>query len=112
MEIRNYGETHEDPVFATFDIYLPAFRMTLRRWKLRKTKRGTLFISGPVYAEEKKAPQSDMFTQGDKKIWTAYISFDPPRDEDFIRELKCLLNDFLPLQLQFPPHQAPKTQKA
>lgn len=101
MEVQNYKEMNDEKQFALFDIYIPALRMHLKNWKLRKSKQGKLFVAGPMFSVE----------QHNEKKWFPYVSFDPPKDDDFLKELKELLNAFLPLQLQFQPHQPKRTQE-
>jgi hypothetical protein len=51
MEILNYQDQPQGSyAIATFDIYFgPAWGMTLKNWKLCRSKNGHLFVQGPSY---------------------------------------------------------------
>lgn len=86
MEIVNYREVRDKPsVAAEFDIYIPAFKMTLRKWKLIRSKQGHTFPSAPSFA---------VGEDGDKKTYVPYVTFGEDRDREFRAKLDQALEAF------------------
>jgi hypothetical protein len=88
MEIENYREQPAGgSVVAIFDIAWPAqFGLTFRNWKLIRSKKGNLFITGPSYSEVQH--------NGDKK-WLPFIDFNKEKKESFEKKVLEALGPFL-----------------
>lgn len=90
MQIINYTDTIGHPsVIGEFDLYFPAWEMTLSKLRVIRTKKGGLFVTFPSWCEK--------FEDGSKKFHP-YISFSDKKSGDFQKAVKILLNDFLPLE--------------
>lgn len=71
VQIKNFQQLENDPrALASFDVYVPEYRITLNRWKIVRKKDGSaVFVSEPSYPEE----NSTGF-----KTWKDYVVFDEP----------------------------------
>jgi hypothetical protein len=80
MEILDYkdampGEKH----LGEFSIYSKNWGVTFKRWKVRRTAKGHLYVSGPVFGVDQ--------TDGSKKFYP-YIEFSNKKAfEDKVMEL-------------------------
>lgn len=91
MEILNYDEKNaSSSVLAEFSIYWgPQYGMTFHKWKLIRSKRGDLFVTGPSYSTE----VMDGFVP--KKEWHQMIEFSKEKNSAFQKKVLELLEPFM-----------------
>lgn len=89
MEILNFRDVPNDPyTIGTFDIYFgPKSGMTLKKYKLLRSKKGHIYFSGPAYRVD--------FPDGSKK-WEPYVEFNEERGKDFKDAVMEALKPFMP----------------
>jgi len=87
MEILNFEHQPSGSfAIATFDIYFgPAWGMTLRKFRLCKSKNGHSFIQSPSY---KKGEENG------KPIFAPYVDFSQEKGKDFSKNVMDLLKPF------------------
>ena len=86
MEIKNFQHfSNSNSVLATFDIYLPALKMTIHNVKIVKSKSGKQFYSIPSY------PYT---TESGEKKYQPVVSFSKEKQTDFYHALKKELQAF------------------
>lgn len=88
MQILNFTEVPNDQfVLATFDIYLgDKSGMTLRKYKLCRSKKGHMYLGRPSYKET--APDGS-------NVWKPYVEFTEDRNKDFSASVFEALKPFL-----------------
>ena len=77
IRIENYRSENQGSTIAIFDIYLEKLQLTLRNWKLIRTKKGQLFVSAPAFGQPHP---TDEFV---KKTWIPYVEWSEERNKDF-----------------------------
>lgn len=82
MEIRNFKLLNADNLVATFDIYIPEWKLTLSA-SLRKTKTGAEFIS----------EFSRSFEENGERVWKKGWEFSKEAGERFFIKVKELVKE-------------------
>lgn len=83
--IENYDEMPADSnIIASFDVYLPAAELRLRKLKVMKGKNG-YWVAFPCFKQ----------TGGDKDNWVPYFSFSAERQKEFLNQVTELLKDYV-----------------
>lgn len=84
--IQNYCDVIGKPnTVCTFDVYFPAWQMTIHTMKLMRSKKGGLFLVYPARCEKQE--------DGTFKFYP-YLSFSKDRDADFQKKVLELLKEF------------------
>lgn len=86
MIVQNYRDVTGKPShLGTFDLYFPAWQMTMHELKLMKTSKGHMFINFPSRCEK---------LEDGKFKFHAYISFSKDRNDLFQKSVKELLKEY------------------
>ncbi len=91
MQVLNYEDVLRNTsssVIGTFDIFFPGWGMTFKKWKLIRTKKGSLFACGPAFSTEKPDGM---------KQYQPYIQFSNEKAKDFQHKILELLAPFCSL---------------
>lgn len=87
MKVENFREELGiGSVFATFDLYVPALKMTIHNMKIIKTKNGKKFPAMPTYC---------MTDSNGQKNFLPVISFSPEKKTEFMNSLYDLLKPYV-----------------
>jgi hypothetical protein len=87
IEIKNYSDGLE-PVVGTFDVYLPKIRLLMRRFSIKRSKKGGLYISFPAFMVSEDAMG--------KKTFVKYMEFDSELQKEFETKLRKELEVYCP----------------
>jgi len=88
MEIENFRRQNPgQTIIAYFDVVIPSLSLTLRNWKVLRTKSNSWIAVPPSY---KKA--EDDFG---KPIYGPYFEFGPKRRDEFMKRLREELKDYV-----------------
>lgn len=87
MQIKNFKKAlnHENYV-AEFSIEIPQWNMTFHKFKVRSSKQGHMFISGPSFSEE---------VVGGEKKWCNFVEFSKEKKFDFDKKVMELIEPLL-----------------
>lgn len=87
IEIQNWRDqptADGKNVLALFDVYLPKISLTLREFKIIKSKKGGFFVKGPSFRIQ---------TREDATAWLPYFAFNGEREKQFYEEIYQLIKD-------------------
>ncbi len=87
MQIENYCQSAPgDKQLATFDVYIPEWQLTFRKFRLIKAKNGNEFVGVPSYCIED--PEGN-------KNWIHYFQFSEERGKEFMKGILEELKNFV-----------------
>lgn len=85
MQIENFEVTCGEKYLATYDIYIEKSKLTLRNFRILRSKKGGLFGVRPSFCKE---------IEGERKFFPLF-SFGAEFDKDFDKQMQEALKPYL-----------------